>query len=284
MTYLVPNYFIEENPTALIGSDGVFVLAYSSRSSHESLIVHNTMHVMILLRKGQKKITHQQKSWTLAPGDILLLSQDNYMMSELVDRDGEYASILVYFDDRFVLDFLKKYSIEIHSAHSESLVFFKGDGLQDAIVETFDLYVGAPQKMRTEILKLALETMLLYLIGKDKNRLESFFKKVLEKSPHRVMHILEPNLDMIETVEDMCRVARVSRGRLRAEVLKDTDLTPKAWLDSQRLKKASLLLRSTDESIASVATTCGYSTASWFGAQFKKHYGISPAEYRKQFG
>lgn len=284
MTYIVPNYFLEENPSALIGSNGVFLLAYSSGSSQDSLVVHNTMHAMILLRKGQKQITHRQDTWTLDPGDILLLTQDNYIMSERIDSGGEYASMLIYFDDRFVLDFLEKYSVEIHSDCSKPLAVFRGDSLQASIVETIDFYAGTPLKMRHEILRLQLETVLLYLIGRDANRLETFFNKVVEKSPHRVMHILESNLDMIETVEDMCRIARVSRGRLRTEIARAADMTPKTWLDTRRLEKASLLLRSTRESIASIATTCGYSTVSWFGAQFKKYYGISPAEYRKKFG
>jgi YesN/AraC family two-component response regulator len=39
---------------------------------------------------------------------------------------------------------------------------------------------------------------------------------------------------------------------------------------------------SSNDSIGSIARTCGYSTVSWFGVQFKKAYGLSPKAYRKQ--
>ena len=80
----------------------------------------------------------------------------------------------------------------------------------------------------------------------------------------------------------MCKIARVSKNELRVAMNDSFGMKPKEWLDSRRLEQASLLLKNTDESIGAIATTCGYSTLSWFGVQFKKVYGVTPKAYREQ--
>ena len=78
----------------------------------------------------------------------------------------------------------------------------------------------------------------------------------------------------------MCKVTRLNESQLRIEMQKSFSMSPKTWLDLKRLKYASYLLKNTENSIVSIATTCGYSTASWFGVQFKKQYGLTPKEFR----
>jgi AraC family transcriptional regulator len=54
-----------------------------------------------------------------------------------------------------------------------------------------------------------------------------------------------------------------------------------AYIVRQRLETAVSLLRFSDESISDIAFKVGYENPSSFNKAFKKRYGISPAEYRK---
>ena len=49
-----------------------------------------------------------------------------------------------------------------------------------------------------------------------------------------------------------------------------------------RMRKATHLLRTTDRDILDIALECGYETHESFTRAFKKQYGVSPVEYRKQ--
>jgi len=74
----------------------------------------------------------------------------------------------------------------------------------------------------------------------------------------------------------------LSNGILRKEMLRLYNQKPKQWLDKQRLKKAIIMLKNTNKPISDIATSCGYSTVSWFIIQFKKHYKTTPFIYREE--
>jgi len=282
MTYLVPNYFLKEQPNAIISADSIFTLAYSSRQKQERIEVHNTTHAMILLLNGSKKLITKDEEIELKSKSILLLQQGNYFMSEVPSQSGLYEAILIYFDDSFIMDFMKKYKIETNSYEPKASCVISCDKLLGSLVDSFALYINQELEQKNEILKLKTEEIFLHLLSKESSKFLPFLQAIKSTSKERIRYILEANIDMIESVEDMCRIAMVSKNELRRAIQNYFKMKPKAWLDKKRLERASLLLKTTNESISSIATSCGYATVSWFGVQFKKHYGISPKEYREK--
>jgi AraC family transcriptional regulator len=57
-------------------------------------------------------------------------------------------------------------------------------------------------------------------------------------------------------------------------------VTPWAFVTVRRLDHARLLLRTTDLSVAAVATAVGASNVSHFGRLFVAHVGCTPGRYR----
>ena len=90
MTYIVPNYFLEEKPHAVISSDALFTFVYMSKRSKKVISVRNTTHVMILITGGSKVVRSNEREVNLKEGDMVLLTQGNYLMSEILGEQGEY--------------------------------------------------------------------------------------------------------------------------------------------------------------------------------------------------
>lgn len=58
-------------------------------------------------------------------------------------------------------------------------------------------------------------------------------------------------------------------------------LSPIAYLIRYRVKRAALLLRTTEKSIAVIAEETGFESATYFCRKFKEYYQMTPAAYRK---
>ena len=281
MTFIVPNHFLEQHPSRVIASDVLFWVTYTSRKNNDNMTVRNTTHVMILLIKGRKNLKTYDAEYNLKAGDILLLTQGNYFMSELVSEDGAYEAILIYFDDSFIAEFNSKYEIDLDSTKSQDIAIFTSNALLKNLTNSYKLYMDQNLEKQSDIIKLKTQEIFLHLLELDKKNFCAYLYAVSSTAKERVKHILEANLDIIESVEDMCRIARVSKSELRAATQTSFNLKPKAWLDKKRLEQAVMLLSTTDKTISDIATTCGYATPSWFGVQFKKQYHCTPKAYRK---
>jgi AraC-like DNA-binding protein len=280
LTYIVPNYFIENKYTNLIKIDNLLCLNYITKNQNDFVYARTTMHSMGILLEGSKIIHANNKDININSNEICFLTQNNYYISERITNNLKYKSMIVYFDDKFIFDFIKKYNIKIDIKEKNSIIKinYKNDILFDNNIEIFQQYLE--KKFNQNLLKLKIEEIFLQSIRLNEKVLYSFINSILSTSKDRIKFILESNIDLIQTLDDMCSFTRLTQNQLRRYIKKEYNLTPKIWIDTKRLEKAILMLKNTNKTITDISTECGYSTVSWFISQFKKQYNQTPKEFR----
>ena len=282
MTYIVPNYFLENNYKNLTKIDTLLCLHSIKKTENDFVDARNTMHSMNILIAGSKVIHTKDENITVNANEICFLTQNNYYMSERMTKQSQYESMILYFDDAFVLEFMKKYKIRPSNTQEKSWlqVSYEKDRCFLETVRQFEVYLD--KKLPIELLKLKVEEIFLQTLRLYPKSFYSFFNAIVNNTEARILYILESNIDMIETIEDMCRLSRLTPNQLRRYIKKHTHTTPKLWIDAKRLQKALLLVKNSDKNVTEIATDCGYATSSWFISQFKKEYGMTPKELRKE--
>lgn len=85
------------------------------------------------------------------------------------------------------------------------------------------------------------------------------------------------------TIDDIIRDIPISKYHFIRIFRRIMGVTPYSYLMNYRINRSKILLRSTNKSIAEIAEACGFSDTSNFISQFKKHTGIRPTHYRKDF-
>lgn len=81
---------------------------------------------------------------------------------------------------------------------------------------------------------------------------------------------------------DICKTGNVGKTTCSTIFMKYTNQTPIEYLTDYRLRKSIELMASTDMTLAEIAYETGFSGASYFTETFRKCFGCSPSEYRKQ--
>ena len=84
------------------------------------------------------------------------------------------------------------------------------------------------------------------------------------------------------TVNDISEYIGLNRSYFGSIFKKHTNMSPQEFLIKFRLEKSSELLGNHKLSISDVARSVGYDDAMLFCKMFKKHYGLSPSEYRRK--
>ena len=106
------------------------------------------------------------------------------------------------------------------------------------------------------------------------------------EAPLRVMsifNVVESQLHHDWTISEIARRAYLSEEQLNRVSKKLYDKTPREYLISLRMNKASDLLKTKEWSVKMIASRLGYQDANNFTHRFTKYFGISPSLYRKTF-
>jgi len=101
---------------------------------------------------------------------------------------------------------------------------------------------------------------------------DGFFKK-LNKSVNDLM-----NRQI--TLEKLSESFGVGKFTLIREFKKHTGMPPVAYMIRIRHEYARQLLQMSDMTVSEIAACCGYSSASFFISDFRKHQGLTPGQFR----
>jgi AraC-like DNA-binding protein len=84
-------------------------------------------------------------------------------------------------------------------------------------------------------------------------------------------------------VEDLARVAGLSRAHFSREFRRAFGESPHAYLLTRRLERAAALLRTTDRSVAEICFSVGLQSVGSFTTSFTRTYEVTPTAYRAAF-
>jgi len=95
-----------------------------------------------------------------------------------------------------------------------------------------------------------------------------------------VLTFIEGNYERAITVDDLARLAHVSQRSLFRAFQAALGRSPLEYVLQSRLRRASELLRDTEEKLDEIAERTGFSDGGYLSRQFRKHYHLSPSDYR----
>ena len=93
---------------------------------------------------------------------------------------------------------------------------------------------------------------------------------------------MKANLQREVLLSEMARLVNLSPSRLQHLFKAETGTSLTQYLKSLRLERARELLETTFLSVKQVMTTAGLKNKSHFVKDFKKAYGMTPTEYRRE--
>jgi len=121
---------------------------------------------------------------------------------------------------------------------------------------------------------------LLHKLNAEIYRREYTHKKPAETACSKVLHYISENLEKPITLEQLADMVHLDKSYLVRLFRNTYGKTPIRMLIQLRLDHASDLVTGTDLPIGEIAAACGYPSASYFTAEYKKHFGTTPMQQR----
>jgi AraC family transcriptional regulator, transcriptional activator FtrA len=84
-------------------------------------------------------------------------------------------------------------------------------------------------------------------------------------------------------IADLATIAAMSERTFQRHFREAAGMTPKFWLQRERMFRAQELLETSASPLGEIAELCGYMSLETFRVAFRRALGTSPAAYRKRF-
>lgn len=236
-------------------------------------------YVMHMVTKGSGELCKNGIAYKIKPGDAFLIYPgEDYVYH--ASQDDPWHYMWIGFHGIQAEEMMRKAGFSPEHPVISVSNMDKLQKIMERMLKANDLtYVNDLQRMS------ALYELLAELIEHSDVTAE----KESEKEPIERLYVRTAVNIIMNTynqrnvkVAELAERIGISRSYLSTIFKKEMHMSPQEFMICYRMERAVSLLTRTNNSINAIAEEVGYNDALSFSKVFKKRYGVSPQEYRKQ--
>lgn len=150
---------------------------------------------------------------------------------------------------------------------------------EEASFTLADAYIRAADQATTE----AEVFILLKKLPLDYARnIKLLKKKNLSFIVKRSIEYIEKQLHYTISLHDIAKLTGNNASYLSSLFKKEIGISVSEYINQKRLEEAALILSESEMPICEIATSLSFNSQSYFTMLFRKYYGKTPKEYRKE--
>lgn len=267
------------------GMEPVSIFSYSSKIASAKNRITLQQNLFSFLLEGEKIVHYAATTAEIKPGQFLLLSAGNCLMSEkIAAKGGIYKSILILFDNNVLTDFFSwnPGGIEIKAGEiqEEPFLFFENDAFLHHFIESLGYMLADGKSVSANMRLVKLHELLLYLAENYPGQLQKLRNMDQGAGDLLIRQAITANIDHTVTVEELAFLCHTSLSTFKRRFAKIYGTSPNKWLLAKRMQKAARLLKQGDYKASEIYHELGYENLSSFINSFKQVYGVTPKQYQ----
>lgn len=281
--------FSNKNVSNVHYNDASFKIYVNEEEMQQDSNYHSVQHIhaeleMMLITSGYLYYYVNDEKIRITAGNCIFVNSMQMHSSTLQESPGcQFIVILIHpsiFSDPLIYAKFAKPILE--NPEIDYLIF-------DNQTELNSIF----HKM-VQIQRMQQDTYQLSLLAESYNILKCIYErnthKTFETTPKLAADIsilkkmttfIYANYNEKITLNDISKCGNISISKCSRMFNQYTKHSPVDFLNIYRLEVASNLLRNSNQSIAYISASCGFEQQSYFNRMFKKEYGVTPSQYRK---
>ncbi len=248
-------------------------------SKQQILLNRNTFS---FLQKGAKEVFSENSTCAIDNSEFLLMKSGHCLMTEKVSKDSsQYRSILFFFSEEEILNFLQKFKLETSTSKKlYSTYSFKYDSFIKRFVESLLDISKLSKPIQEKMLKTKLEEIMLYLL--DLKGVDFIYSLINNSNNQhrRFIQTIESNRLNKLTIKELSFLSNMSISTFKREFEKNFHCAPSKWFQDKRLEHSAFLLKNENKRPSDIFEEIGYENLSSFIQAFKSKFGVTPKQYQ----
>jgi AraC family transcriptional regulator, exoenzyme S synthesis regulatory protein ExsA len=236
---------------------------------------------------GQKHLYNRERSWYVQKGSTVFLKKGGIGIEKFGNEP--FCVLMFYVPDEYICSLVRENTSLLSqgtasTVSKDQVLPLQTNAIMSAFYESILAYFSSSTEPPENLLELKFKELLLTLISSDNNaELTGYFCNLA--SPRRMddlQDIMESNCLYNLQLHEFARLCHRSLSSFKRDFQTTYKIAPGRWLLEKRLDVSRRLLMHSDKPIADVVIESGFRSNTHFDRVFKKHFGLSPLQYRKQ--
>lgn len=258
---------------------------FDYNSSHEILkqqviLNQNTFSFLV---EGTKEVIFDNSCKTIDQSQFILMKAGHCLMTEKLSTVENYRSILLFFSNDRMIEFINKYNISLnHHSQPSSAYTFVYDDFTSRFIESLSEINKLPRATKNRLLNLKLEEIMLYLLDLYGSDFLLSFLSNNNNLTQKFTQTIESNKLNKLTLNELAFLCNMSLSTFKREFEKQYTESPSKWFQNKRLEYAHTLLTHKNKTVSEIYLEVGYENISSFIQAYKSKYGITPKQHTKR--
>lgn len=249
---------------------------YPSAFKHKMQRKHHDDYLVVYCSEGKGTLEIEGNRFEIGPGDLFILPpniEHRYSASE----EKPWSIFWCHFQGQLAADYFE----HIGLSGTRNIIRNLNNLELHATFQSLVNAVSYQRDINTFIYASSILRNLLTLTAKLRARTEnaSAFDAI-----ESVQTFMRENLDKKLRLEQLAKYANLSKFHFSRRYKMHTSLAPLRHFELMKMEHACLMLAASSESVATIADQLGFEDSLYFSRVFKKVTGVSPSNYRDQWG
>lgn len=248
-------------------------------------VIHSHTHIswfeLTVAIEGKGKVYANNECVSIGEGDIFLSFPSDIHKIESDDTSPLKYSFLS-FSTTIPLYKEELQSILQNFYDCQQRVF--QDPTISYLIELIISNVAEHSFEKETLISIILQTIIILLIRNfsyTKTKTIPSYISQNEILCYKIMHYIDINIFSITNLQELSKQFNYNYSYLANVFSKTTKMTLSQYLANKKLEHSKVLIRENRLSFSEIARLLNYSSLYSFSKSFKKHFGLSPTEYKK---
>lgn len=264
-------FYVSQNAKKSLIHPVIFILIKANKEYYTKREGLNCFELRYTI-SGSGKLTYQNKTYQLNPGDGFLI--DNRIYHYYRAEEQGWTSTVFHLNGKLVqsiyTQFTKNGNYVFHKENCPSFELY-----QHEIIRTLKSISPYREYKASCLADLLLTEILTNTVHKNPASFD------VPELIRKISSYIDKNYAEITSIDALCKSFYVSREYISRQFTKYIGLSPKEYLTHVRIHQAKVLLKSTTQPVSGIAYQVGFNDESYFIKVFKKLEHMTPLQYRK---
>ena len=257
----------------------VFDYQSSTALSRQQIILNQNTFSFLL--EGTKEVLFDNSALSIDNSEFLIMKSGHCLMTEELSEIRNYRSMLLFFSNEMLLDFIRKNKLEhLKPSEHRSVFSFKYDAFIQSYVQSLEGISKLPRSTMNKLIPLKFEEIMLYLVEKHGSQFLFSLLVHSDRSAQQFTRTIESNSLNKLTLKELAFLCNMSVSTFKRVFERHYSESPIKWFQNKRLEHAHFLIHQEHRTPSEIYFEVGYESLSSFIQAYKSKFGITPKQHQ----